>query len=193
MDSRLTFDGWTCIWLSVVLLAIPLNWSLAVFAAIIFHELCHATAIVLSGSKILNLDATSSGIVMNVAPMNPLQELLCALAGPAGSFFLILFSRQFPELAFCGLMHGMYNMLPIYPLDGGRCLMCLCQIFLRKRDTDRICMHIQFVFLCFLCFAGIYLSIFLKNGILPIILCLGLAFRGFTGKFSCKETDHAVQ
>lgn len=53
------------------------------------------------------------------------KEALCALAGPVGSFSVVLLAEYFPEAALFGLVQGLYNLLPVYPLDGGRILRCL--------------------------------------------------------------------
>ena len=50
------------------------------------------------------------------------RELLAVLAGPVGSLLLLGVHRWFPRLALCGLVQGLFNLLPVRPLDGGRAL-----------------------------------------------------------------------
>lgn len=193
MGSSFSINGWTCIWFSIFLLTIPLNWSLSLFSAAFFHELCHAAVVYLCGGRILKIVVNPNGIRMCVGPMPPFQELLCAIAGPAGSFFLTLFFRHFPELALCGYVHGMFNLIPVYPLDGGRCLKCLCQMFFGDDITEKAFCIWQSICLFLICIAGIFCSLFLKMGMIPLIASVYLGYRGFSGKYSCKDSFLAVQ
>ena len=48
------------------------------------------------------------------------QEFLSAMAGPAAGFLLVLLFPWFPRIAFSALVQSLFNLLPIYPFDGGR-------------------------------------------------------------------------
>ena len=82
---------------ALALLLLPIQWIGAVILAAVFHELCHYAAVRLCGGKINGVAVGLSGAQMGVAGVSAGKELFCALAGPAGSLALLLFSL----LGFC--------------------------------------------------------------------------------------------
>ena len=113
---------------AIMLLLLPIRWILAAFAAALFHELGHYLAVRLCGGSVVSGQITLRGAKMTAAPMKPEQELLSVLAGPAASLLLLSLRHLFPRIAFCGLIQGAFNLLPIYPLDGGKALRCIKSI-----------------------------------------------------------------
>ena len=118
--------------MAILLLMIPLRWILAAFLAAGFHELGHCLAVELLGGTILEANVSARGAKLRAAPMSPERELLCVLAGPAVSVALFGLRRLFPRIAVCALIQGVFNLLPIYPLDGGRAVRCLGELWSRK-------------------------------------------------------------
>ena len=115
-------DGRTCLLWAVLLLTLPLTWLLSAMLAALFHELCHLLALALMGIPVHGIGIGSRGSRIHTPPLDPKRELVCAAAGPLGSLFLLLFLRQIPRIAICAAFQGLYNLLPLYPLDGGRIL-----------------------------------------------------------------------
>ena len=111
---------------------------------------------------------------METSPMTPGREALCALAGPLGSFLLLLLARHFPEAAVCGIVQGGYNLIPIYPLDGGRILRCLL--------PEKICRWTEIIFL-----AVLFLFMGIISPKFAIILLFTLSIFLIRGKLTCKE------
>lgn len=107
---------------ALMLLVLPLRWLLGAVAAAMVHELWHLLAIRLSGGMVRGIRIGAGGVKMDVDFMPPRRELLCALAGPLGSFSLLLAAKWLPVTALCGFIQGVFNLLPVFPMDGGRVL-----------------------------------------------------------------------
>lgn len=124
MDSKLNFQisAGALIFLAALVILLPLQWVGAVLLAVAVHELCHAFAIYLLGGSIECVLISGRGIVMKTQPMSGIREIVSAMAGPLGSLCLLLFVRWLPRTAVCGLVHALYNMIPVLPMDGGRVL-----------------------------------------------------------------------
>ena len=70
----------------------------------------------------------AGGAVMDASPMSTVRELFCVLAGPIGGMLLSLFFRWIPRVAICAVFQSAFNLLPIYPLDGGRAVGCILEL-----------------------------------------------------------------
>ena len=122
---RFSVDASMGIFLCFLLLSVPVNWVLSSVCAAMVHELFHMAAVRLGGGKIRSLRIGVFGTRIDTDPMTGLAEFVSILAGPAGSFLLMLFYPWIPRIAICAGVQGLFNLLPIYPLDGGRLLRCL--------------------------------------------------------------------
>ena len=107
---------------AILLLLLPIRWILAGFAAAMVHELGHYLAVRLCGEHLVSGEISFRGAKLTAAPMRPERELVSVLSGPAASLLLLSLHRLFPRIAICGLIQGCFNLLPIYPLDGGKAL-----------------------------------------------------------------------
>ena len=98
--------------------------SLGIFGSVALHELGHSIVARLFGSYIHDIMLYPFGGVTRISnmPKRPESEMLVALAGPAVSLFLaLLFGLLgFHLLASLNLMLFGFNLLPAFPMDGGR-------------------------------------------------------------------------
>lgn len=180
------------IMLALSVLLLPLQWILAMAAAALWHELCHYWAIRLCGGKVTDFRAGFSGAKLEVLGLTEKQELLCALAGPAGGLLLLLFARWLPRTAMCAAVQSVYNLLPIFPLDGGRILRCGLGVIWPNK-AQRICHAVTILTLVFLGALGIWGCFVLRLGILPLLISTGSIMRAINAKFPCKPVAYSLQ
>ena len=131
-------DGSACILWALLLVTVPLPWLVSAWVAGFLHELCHLLALILTGAPVHSIRIGFRGAIIETGSLDSEKELLCAAAGPLCSLFLLLLIRHFPRLALCGAVQGIFNLLPVYPMDGGRIVRCFSLLLNRgfgKKNT----------------------------------------------------------
>lgn len=181
------------LFLALALLLLPLQWVGAAALAAAFHELCHYGAVRLCGGSVRSVTSGIGGVRMEVRGLTEAKELLCALAGPMGSLLLLLLARWIPRTAVCAGFQGLYNLLPVYPLDGGRAVRCVAQLLLPSSIAQRICDWIERACLAGMLLLGIYGCFALHLGLLPLLFAVCAVLRSVRGKIPCKLWGNSVQ
>jgi Zn-dependent protease/CBS domain-containing protein len=123
--------------------------SLLFFAAVLLHELAHSLVAIRRGIPVRSITLFIFGGVSAISeePKNPRDEFVIAVVGPltslilAGACALIAFGLGFGDsppaavvtyLALVNGLVGVFNLLPGFPLDGGRLLRA--GLWFRLRD-----------------------------------------------------------
>ncbi len=101
--------------------------AVGIFGSVALHELGHSVVARAKGAYIHEIVLYPFGGAAKISniPKRPLDEILVALAGPAVSLILSLIFLQIELLRFLGFLNGMlflFNILPVFPMDGGRVL-----------------------------------------------------------------------
>lgn len=129
-------------WSPITYWVVGIATSLLFFASVVVHELAHSAVSIAGGTPVKSITLFIFGGIAQIGreAASPLSELLMAVAGPLTSlglaaFFGVLWvlARFLSEplealagwLALINLSLGLFNMLPGFPLDGGRVLRSL--------------------------------------------------------------------
>jgi Zn-dependent protease len=133
----------------------------AIFSCVLLHELGHALAARRFGIATRDITLLPIGGVARLErmPEEPKQELYVALAGPivnvliaAVLYVWLVLTSQFVPLNQLGIASGsfverllvvnilliVFNMLPAFPMDGGRCVRALLAMKLEYAQATRI-------------------------------------------------------
>lgn len=193
MDIQIDYRWTDCFFLALLFLTVPLDWLSAAVTAAFFHEICHILSVIFLKGKIWAIRIGRCGAVLDAVPMDPVPELVCILSGPAGSLMLLSLEEWFPRLALCGVIQGLFNLLPVYPLDGGRALYCLVGMLWTQDVAAKICNVMRRLLLSMLFLAGLAGIFAFHLGVFPVFATLLLGCRVAFGKIPCNAGKLGVQ
>ena len=192
MGRRIEFRTGAIFAGALALLILPLSLFLSFLVAGAIHEFCHYLALRWAGVNIYKISIGPFGASMEAESMDPGREVLSALAGPVGSYLLVLGYRMFPMIALCAFIQGCFNMLPLYPLDGGRILKGILDI-LKIPRREQICTVIGYLTALSIWGACLYGFLIWNLGYGVLFLGAVPFLRVFPRKTPCKEGFFGVQ
>jgi Zn-dependent protease/CBS domain-containing protein len=161
--------------------------AILLFACVLVHEVAHSYIAKKNGLKINNITLYLFGGVsaMEEVPRNPAVELVMALAGPLTSIVIgILFGALWFGLSgvlwndnvlgplvylmfYLNLALGIFNILPAFPMDGGRVFRSLLAMRMPYIDATRIAVAAGKLFAYLMGILGLLMGL---NGIWFIII-----------------------
>ena len=134
---------------------------LPIVCAMALHELAHAAAMLACGGRIRRLTLRFADLYLEAAGLGYRQEFFAALAGPLANLACgAAFRVRWPAFAAYSLILGLYNLLPVWPLDGGRMLAALL-----PRQAESVGMAV----LALLLLGGGALAAWLHLGLWPLL------------------------
>lgn len=161
------------------------------------HELGHLLAGIILGMKPAKLELKPYGISISFK-INPndynkkiakgnlleLKKAIVACAGPVTNLIIIIITLNlrlniFTSLLiiYSNILLIIFNLILMYPLDGGRIVKSLIYLFLGKKKAEKYTNNISFIFLIIVTFMGSVATFYFENmAIFLIIICLWLIY-----------------
>ncbi|GED13323.1 M50 family metallopeptidase [Aneurinibacillus migulanus] len=130
---------------------------ITLFAIVVLHELGHVTAARWYGWRVRKIELLPFGGVAEIdewGNTEPCAEIIVALAGPLvnallivvgwGCLWLEIWSSSWTTFfVYSNLVIGGFNLLPIWPLDGGRVLQTVVSLFLPYRSAMLLSVYVS--------------------------------------------------
>jgi len=166
------------VWFLLLFLWLPISMVIAVFVSLLIHEMAHAYVADRRGWRVygikVDLFTGSASVDTNIPERDSIPVVA---AGPLSNLILMIFcipilivDKFLVDLVVVNLFMFIFNILPIYPMDGGRLLKDFLLLKMRKRSlAKKIAGGVSLTFSVFLLMVSIYIFA-------PIMLIFSLLF-----------------
>lgn len=180
------------VFLALAVVLLPLKLLLAWLLSVLVHEMCHIFMVILCQGRIngIRFSLTGAQIITDALPLH--REIICVLAGPIGSILLLVFFRWYPQIAVCGFIQAVFNLMPFINADGGKVLSEVLRLRMNDDRALKICTYVDGAMRLILCLLGLLTAWKLSWPALGIFSCVYFLPR-MKIKYPCKRRAQQVQ
>lgn len=187
--NNIKLSKWFIVY-AIALILNPLWFKLSswIFMIIFFHESLHLLVAYLLGYKHQNIIIYPFGLcatIKDIDYMNIYHELLIIIVGPLSHLLMnlvitlfynyhVISFAFFDYLTMVNYSMMIFNSLPIYPLDGGRLLQILFQIFFTYQKAN---LYVYYISMILLVVFGLFLHKPMIYMIVVHLLLQNIAFK----------------
>jgi stage IV sporulation protein FB len=155
------------------------------------HEAGHFLALKLFHTPVRSLSVTITGLsaVCDRTELTYGAEALCVLAGPLFGALLAFSAAAagYNLLAGVSMLLTLFNLIPVYPLDGGRLLELIMSYIFGVATGEKVARTVGAAVSFLLFVLGIYMCLFMRGGLtLPLLGAWLLSDCCKTSSFSVK-------
>lgn len=146
--------------------------------SVLLHEAGHLLAIRLLGTSVRSVSLHAGGAVIETDMLTYSRELAAAIAGPCASIFAwAVFLCVNRDLSFISLLLGLVNLIPVYPMDGGRILRCMLHLLLPAHRAAAVLNIVTVGVCCLLMIAACTFAAIYRAGLWPIFAAMVILWR----------------
>lgn len=148
---------------------------LMVFAFL--HEVGHLIAGILLGLKVKSINIMPFGVSINFEDYSNkyiIKKIVIAIAGPLVNLIVVLlgmYNAWEDDIIYSNILILMFNLIPLYPLDGGRILKYILQIATNSKEAETITYKLSNTLIIILTLISSIGIVYMKN--IGVLLILG--------------------
>ncbi|RLI85781.1 MAG: histidine kinase [Archaeoglobales archaeon] len=141
--------------------------AVSIFLAVLIHEVSHSFVAMRFGVVVREIDLFIFGgvAVIEKLPKEPKKEFAIAIAGPLASLALstlmLIPYRLFTLFGYFNLVLAIFNLIPAFPMDGGRILRSVLSKYYGYVKATKISANVGKVLAIFMGIFGLFRNIWL--------------------------------
>ena len=182
--KHIYLDKYFLFFLLIIILTGNFNYFIPYFLLLFFHEISHAITGIILGYKLEKIVFYPlGGLTIINYPINiPLfKELLIVIMGPIMQIIVYLILKEYyPFIKIYHYTLLFFNLLPVYPLDGGKILNIISGYFFNFLTCFKVVISISIVIIIGLIIYDFYY--FNLNLVLMIILIISKLYHLYKNK-----------